>query len=492
MEKINLKPKLAEAGPGSGKTYTMVNNILDAMLELPPNRFLAAITYTNAATHTIHERLSQKIKLKQNIFVGTIHSFANRFILEPYAELFSKLKSGYIFSPVDPSKKGNGASTYAKNLIGKGIVPYSEIIPIAIEILENSAISKRICERFSYIFIDEFQDFNNEMYTFFEHFYKAAKTQLYAVGDPEQYVMGFTVRGGKRTKFNNIPFFRFKQFAEVESMTLNYRSNGEIVKFLNQFREDIKQQSVKPFRNIPRVYFIPETSLEGIINCFQILSKDIKIAKAPMTRLYLTEENKTLYSVSEKFHLISITDSAKKSNTLLSDALSFLSIALDRNQKKACEDFKLSKLQWRTFGIQLLRKLKFNEYNLEDFDQYISSELSFHISKNRKECLEEELNILKTKLSRKESSHYNELFTSIRKAKGLQADAVLVIAKTQSELIKWLQTDQSVRIEDTQDNCRLGYVAFSRPREMLCIACISTANKELIDLIKGLGITIVS
>lgn len=81
-----------------------------------------------------------------------------------------------------------------------------------------------------------------------------------------------------------------------------------------------------------------------------------------------------------------------------------------------------------------------------------------------------------------------ERYSSIRKAKGLEADAALVVAKSISELKKWLQTDQSARCADKQDKCRLGYVAFTRPREMLCIACLEQIDDELIRMFQRLGI----
>ena len=85
-----------------------------------------------------------------------------------------------------------------------------------------------------------------------------------------------------------------------------------------------------------------------------------------------------------------------------------------------------------------------------------------------------------------------ELCASIRKAKGLQADAVLVVAKGVAELKKWLKTDRSVRVADKQDKCRLGYVAFTRPREMLCIACLKEPDAELIQTLQNLGFVTVA
>jgi DNA helicase-2/ATP-dependent DNA helicase PcrA len=77
---------------------------------------------------------------------------------------------------------------------------------------------------------------------------------------------------------------------------------------------------------------------------------------------------------------------------------------------------------------------------------------------------------------------------SIRKAKGLQADAILAVAETVTELKKWLQTRTSARVKDRQDKCRLGYVAFTRAREMVCIACLEQPDRELDEILQSLGI----
>ncbi|ARA96693.1 3'-5' exonuclease [Geobacillus thermodenitrificans] len=80
---------------------------------------------------------------------------------------------------------------------------------------------------------------------------------------------------------------------------------------------------------------------------------------------------------------------------------------------------------------------------------------------------------------------------TIHKSKGLQADAVLVIAGNKKELMKWLETDVETRLADKQDTCRVGYVAFSRAKEFLCIACLEKVDSELREHMVKLGIEIV-
>jgi DNA helicase-2/ATP-dependent DNA helicase PcrA len=78
--------------------------------------------------------------------------------------------------------------------------------------------------------------------------------------------------------------------------------------------------------------------------------------------------------------------------------------------------------------------------------------------------------------------------TSIHKSKGLEATCVLVVAKNNHELSLWLETDHTNRtaVQFTaknkakafDDNCRLGFVAFSRAKQSLFIACLETINSN--------------
>ncbi|UCG55919.1 MAG: UvrD-helicase domain-containing protein [Phycisphaerales bacterium] len=492
MARNIAKPKLAEAGPGAGKTHTMVDEVVAAIQVLPPHRFLAAITYTNAAANTIRERLCRRVQLWHNVFVGTTHSFVNRFILAPFAELVSLLPEDRVYAPVDVYAKGRGAGIYTKNLIRKGVIPYDAMVPKARDILKMPSMRDRICERLAYIFVDEFQDADIGMFEVFEHFRKAGKTTLYFVGDPEQYVMSFAHRGHKPPAYDNIPYFRLKKKAELATINENHRSNAEIVTFANQFRADLKQQAVKPHRKEPRVLFIPSTSLKEIVRCYQALSANVETQEAQRTRLYLSEENATFDPIRGCFQLTQISNVARKTRTLLGDTLELLSLALDRSQRRACNDFDLGRLQWRAVGIRLLNELIAGEYGIEELKLFVSNTFDHSISKSRIPPLEDSLRLLNAELFKGGAAQRTELCASIRKAKGLQADAALVVAKSVVELKKWLQTDRSARVADKQDKCRLGYVAFTRPREMLCIACLEQVDEDVIQVLQDRGIVTVA
>lgn len=492
MAKKPDKPRLATAGPGAGKTHAMVDEIARVLPSLQPHQHLAAITFTNAAADTIRNRLQHRARMRSNVFIGTTHTFVNRFILSPCATLFGKFPDDHIFAAIDVQSKGKGAAVYTKNLINKGVIPFDAMFPIARELLNNKLVRDRLAQRIAFLFVDEFQDTDIGMLEIIDQLRKNATTKLFVVGDPEQFVMGFTYRGMPIPAFDKLPFFRFEKHAETSSLVDNHRSNGEIVDFANRFRNDLQQKSIKPHRNQPRVLFIRDFDLKTIVTVFQDCSKHVEVHGPTRVRLYLSEENATFDPVMEEFGIKTTSNLGRKTPTLLGDALELIATALDRSQRKACSDLKLSRLQWRVAGSTVLRSALHADFGIQEFIAFVASNFRHKVSDSRKELLEEGLGQLKLHLATGHAESHPEQCTSIRRAKGLEADAVLAVAKGLADLKKWFTTDRAIRIADKQDKCRVGYVAFTRPREMLCIACLKSIDAEAESVLAGLGVHFIS
>ena len=220
------------------------------------------------------------------------------------------------------------------------------------------------------------------------------------------------------------------------------------------------------------------------------MSENVETEEEQRTRLYLSAENATFDSVCDQFNLGLASNIRNKANTFLGEALEILSVALDRSQNKICEEFGLTRLQWRAAGTRLLRDLRAGAYDINQFIIFVSNAFTHTVSKSRHKLIQEGLRMLTAELNGDQSVQRFELRSSIRKAKGLEADAVLVVAKKAIELKKWLQIDPICRAGDKQDTCRLGYVAFTRPREMLCIACLEKLGSEFTPMLKALGIEV--
>jgi len=69
---------------------------------------------------------------------------------------------------------------------------------------------------------------------------------------------------------------------------------------------------------------------------------------------------------------------------------------------------------------------------------------------------------------------HTENFRTIHGAKGTQRDAVLVYARDEDELEKWLLCNNI----DQSETSRIGYVGFSRAKKILCIACESITRNQ--------------
>ena len=114
---------------------------------------------------------------------------------------------------------------------------YDDIISYSEKILKNPFVQKELQERYSYILVDEYQDTNeiqNEIISAF------SSSNLFIVGDPKQSIYAF--RG---TDLDS--YFSFASGVENRGLSLvmnkNYRSDGEIVKFINKTFENL----IKPY-----------------------------------------------------------------------------------------------------------------------------------------------------------------------------------------------------------------------------------------------------
>lgn len=104
-------PIINIAGPGSGKTHTMIGKI---SLKLVNNeedlKKLLILTFTNAAANEIFKRIENKIEKelnKKNFYTGTFHGIFYRLLIENKDKLFQTFKFTkipQILSPSDDQK----------------------------------------------------------------------------------------------------------------------------------------------------------------------------------------------------------------------------------------------------------------------------------------------------------------------------------------------------------------------------------------------------
>lgn len=420
LAKQTNKPRLAIAGPGAGKTHNMVEEIIAALPHLAPHRHLAAITYTNAAAGVIRQRLHERTTLRRNLFVGTTHSFISRFILQPFGCVFEELPSECIYGAIDvrgiatkggtktlaPADLQGAVSRITGHLIAKGVVPYDAMLQVAKRLIDKDGVRELLGRRLQFVFVDEFQDTDTRQSVVFDELRKSKMTRLYVVGDPEQYVMGFTYarRGQAVREFGKIPFFDFGKMADTEQLTENHRANGELVEFANQFRKHLTQTAIKPKRDRGCVHFIGATELTEIIPLFQSLSNEVLRHEQQLSRLYLGSANKMYDTVRVQFDLVPVSNDSRKTPTLLGDALELLAFAIGQSQSKCRDTFELSPLQWRGLGISLLKGLQSLDWNTNNVAEFVKRHFAVDSFGSRAEAIDDGVDQLKAVLSAKTST----------------------------------------------------------------------------------------
>lgn len=97
-------PSMVIAGPGSGKTYTLVVRTANMIKNGIPADKIILFTFTKKAANEIKERVMATIGPEANsIMVGTYHSVCSRF-LRKYANYIGLTKSFSIFDTEDCKK----------------------------------------------------------------------------------------------------------------------------------------------------------------------------------------------------------------------------------------------------------------------------------------------------------------------------------------------------------------------------------------------------
>ncbi len=244
------------AGPGTGKTKTLVSRIVYLINErgVKPSE-ITAVTFTNKAALEMKERIGLALGNKRSanaMNIGTFHSICLKLIskhgesvslIDEYGareiagdiirELGMKLSPSQFLLGVSSLKcdsLNEGAAIpeealemYRQRLMAKGVLDFDDLLLKALSLYEKDEGSvQRRC--FSHILADEFQDINSIQYRLINAWGSHGKS-IFIIGDPDQSIYGF--RGSDPRCFE-----RFKEdFPDTVliRLTKNYRSTAEIV-----------------------------------------------------------------------------------------------------------------------------------------------------------------------------------------------------------------------------------------------------------------------
>ncbi|MCH4578126.1 ATP-dependent helicase [Achromobacter xylosoxidans] len=258
------------AGPGSGKTKTLVLKLARILAEdVRAPRGAACITYSQECARELTRRL-EGLGLREapNLFIGTVHGFCLRHLLMPYGRLAGlpipfplavatqrvsdrllKQSGDELFGANHPYKTidlgrhrrsvldrssvawrseeelAAWAITYEAALRNEGLIDYDDMVVFGQRlIVEHDWVLPLVQAKFPVLAVDEYQDLGVALHRIVKRLAFDGGVRLFAVGDADQSIYGFTgADGGLLTEL------AARDDIERVQLQLNYRSGTRIV-----------------------------------------------------------------------------------------------------------------------------------------------------------------------------------------------------------------------------------------------------------------------
>jgi ATP-dependent DNA helicase RecQ len=424
------------AGPGSGKTRVLVHKIASLLMgeDVKPDQFLM-LTFSRSAAMEFRERLKA--------LIGRTASFIDIFTYHSYC--FHLL-----------GQQGN-------------LDKSSDIIPLALEAIQEQRINAYKIQNKSVLVIDEFQDIDAHEYALIEEIAKQAENlRIIAVGDEDQNVYEF--RGA------SIQYLRsFIESGEAKryEMLTNYRSKKNIVDFSDLFVRTIKDR----LKTSPLQAHDKTTGVLEIVNC--------KSTSLISPIAYRLEQLKLNGSIAV---LTSNNEQATKVHTLLNER-NIPSRLVSKIDQIAVKDL----IEIKSFTDKLISdcgpelgyieqeqwdrtKLTINDKYWKSIQLELANKiiLKFEEFYNTKFLSNWKLYIRETNIDDFIDPRENRVLVStMHKAKGKEFDHVFVMMENQQIV--------------TDEEKRLIYVAITRAKQRLYLY----TNNHFFDQFKADGINII-
>jgi superfamily I DNA/RNA helicase len=208
-------PALVLAGPGSGKTATLIERVRALLEEGVNPGEITLVTFTQKAAREMARRLGEK---GEGVFVGTLHALALRILLlkrrvRPLAaeeeEALFQEREGLETEVLQAWRRGERqraalragleeaalaerVEAHEQALLEEGLVPLPLLVREADRLLEeDETVQAWAAGRCRHLIVDEFQDTDSEQLLFLARIAPPPEADFMAVGDVDQSIYGW-------------------------------------------------------------------------------------------------------------------------------------------------------------------------------------------------------------------------------------------------------------------------------------------------------------
>ncbi len=469
------------ASAGTGKTYTTIQKILYEMQRERTFKTFAAITFTRKVAKEIQVRLGGN----KEGFVGTNDNFILQEVIRPFMydvygrEYKKELKPDYssgnrIRAFEDGIKKIGDTGFICKYFENKKNFTFQ----LGLDILKKSEAARLyLTSKYYRIYIDEYQDSDYDMHSFFQYIYKELDIALFIVGDLKQSIYGW--RGGYIDGFKTI--LRDKNF-QVFELKHNFRSVIGIQNYANIFMSEVRENFIRQdfdnsvwcFAYKKQNYALAEIKhwVDGGKNCAFLIRRNsdgkewaqklekmgldfVYIPSSPLDNSELESEHIWIarvladYLLKESYSEYDFYDEIPNS-----DAYNFSYI------RRMLEQLEKSNGGYEDIKEKVYMLYKYFGY---DYSKKIDKEIETLFEVTCDEQYRPTYN----------SEKYNHVVLTVHAAKGLEYKQVIVLA-------------ENFNLDNAED-CNLHYVAVTRPEERLLVLCncMNQYGKEYCKKIKS-------
>jgi DNA helicase-2/ATP-dependent DNA helicase PcrA len=378
----------------------------------------------------------------------------------------------------------------------EGIIHHEDVLYFAYRILdEYPALLDHLSSKYPFVFLDEFQDTNPIQTEIIKRFSNAGSV-IGVIGDPAQSIYEF--QGASRQDF--ISFSLPDQI--IYSIENNRRCGSKIVDFLNHIRsgDELRQSPIRD-NSVLDVYFYECKDIrDGNLTRFHELRSKLGLDGDYCILARNNDTVKQLRNAEAVDIWSSFNEADSNRERFIYDLFKAYKLVKDNRQeagvKELIKAFKtdkngvlknpfqdnqyISPLIKRSLAVDLFefmasRMERFLDRSLYDLYAALFDFLkgkNYGIKKITRGKIKEFSDLTSVKILLDNLILPEEKTSEIRtihKAKGMEFESVLLYLSDAEEVERLINPD----IESVEDDTRILYVALSRAKDLLCIACPS-------------------